>query len=123
MRRFSLPKHECPQDNHTNSKDMASQLNTDRLAKIFKALGHPTRIKIIEHLLKHNTCICGEIVNIFPFSQSTISQHLKLLKDSGIVSGEIEPPKTCYCIDKNILNEFKTYVAHLDSGGEHDEMV
>jgi ArsR family transcriptional regulator, arsenate/arsenite/antimonite-responsive transcriptional repressor len=66
---------------------MSEQLDTDQLSKIFKALGHPTRIKIIEHLLMCNSCICGEIVDIFPFSQSTISQHLKLLKDSGIVFG------------------------------------
>lgn len=92
---------------------MSALLNTDQLAKIFKALGHPTRIKIVEHLLKHNTCICGEIVDIFPFSQSTISQHLKLLKDSGIVCGEIEVPKTCYCIDNTVLNEFKKYVSDL----------
>ena len=95
---------------------MPSQLNTDQLAKIFKALGHPTRIKIIEHLLKHDTCICGEIVDILPFSQSTVSQHLKILKDSGIVYGEIEAPKTCYCIDNTVLNEFKKYVSHLNSG-------
>ncbi|MBW1893674.1 MAG: helix-turn-helix transcriptional regulator [Deltaproteobacteria bacterium] len=92
---------------------MSAELNTDKLAKIFKALGHPTRVKIVEHLLKYNSCICGEIVDIFPFSQSTISQHLKLLKDSGIVYGEIEGPKTCYCVDNNVLNEFKKYVSHL----------
>jgi DNA-binding transcriptional ArsR family regulator len=95
---------------------MSGQLNTNKLAKIFKALGHPTRIKIVEHLLMHNSCICGEIVDIFPFSQSTISQHLKLLKDSGIVQGEIEGPKTCYCVDNHVLNEFKDYVSNLNSG-------
>ena len=69
-------------------------MTADQLAKIFKALGHPTRIKIIEHLNKIDTCICGDIVDIFPFSQSTISQHLKLLKASGLVCGEIEGPRT-----------------------------
>ena len=91
-------------------------MNIDMVAKIFKALGHPTRIKIIELLLKRNSCICGEIVDIFPFSQSTISQHLKILKESGIVCGEIEGPKTCYCVDDNVLNEFKKYVSNLKSG-------
>jgi ArsR family transcriptional regulator len=91
-------------------------MNTDMVAKIFKALGHPTRIKIIELLLKRNSCICGEIVDIFPFSQSTISQHLKILKESGIVCGEIEGPKTCYCVDENVLNEFIKYVSNLKSG-------
>ena len=88
-------------------------MKTDQLAKIFKALGHPTRIKIIEHLNKIDTCICGEIVNIFPFSQSTISQHLKLLKASGLVCGEIEGPKTYFCVDKAVLNEFKHYINTL----------
>jgi len=98
------------------------QMDTDRLAKIFKALGHPTRIKIIEHLIKIDACVCGEIVDIFPFSQSTISQHLKQLKDSGIVMGKIEGPTTCYCVNKNILSEFKDYVSSLDRGVQDDEI-
>ncbi len=89
------------------------KMDTDALAKVFKALGHPTRIKIVEHLIKINSCVCGEIVNIFPFSQSTISQHLKLLKESGIVHGAVEGPKTCYCIDFDVLNKFKKYVSDL----------
>lgn len=88
-------------------------MNTEQLAKIFKALGHPTRIKIVEHLIDMNTCVCGEIVNIFPYSQSTISQHLKLLKESGIVCGEIEGPKTYFCVDKAVLNQFKHYIQNL----------
>lgn len=88
-------------------------MTTDQLAKAFKALGHPTRIKIVEHLIQINTCVCGEIVDIFPYSQSTISQHLKLLKESGIVCGEIEGPKTYFCVDKAVLNRIKTYVKNL----------
>ncbi len=88
-------------------------MNTEQLAKLFKALGHPTRIQIVEHLIDINTCACGEIVDIFPFSQSTISQHLKMLKDSGIVYGEIEGPKTNFCVDKSILKQFKQYVQDL----------
>ena len=88
-------------------------MTTEELAKIFKALGHPTRIKIIEHLIKINSCICGEIVNIFPFSQSTISQHLKILKDSGIVKGKIEGPATCYCVDQDVLEMFKAHVEDI----------
>lgn len=91
-------------------------MKTEKISKIFKALGHPTRIKILEHLLKINSCVCGEIVTIFPYSQSTISQHLKILKESGIINGEVEGPKTCYCIDEHILDEFKKYVANLKYG-------
>ncbi len=91
-------------------------MKTEKISKIFKALGHPTRIKIVEYLLEINSCYCGNIVNIFPYSQSTISQHLKLLKESGIVRGEIEGPKTCYCIDKGTFDELKEYVANLRYG-------
>ena len=96
-----------------NDKVKRENMKTEQLAKIFKALGHPTRIQIIEHLIDINTCVCGEIVNIFPYSQSTISQHLKILKDSGIVCGEVEGPKTYFCIDKKILKQFKQYVQNL----------
>lgn len=85
-------------------------MDSDQLAKIFKALGHPTRIKIMEHLRKINSCVCGEIVDIFPYSQSTISQHLKHLKESGIVYGEVDGPKTCYCINNELLERVKKYV-------------
>ncbi len=88
-------------------------MTTEQISKIFKALGHPTRVKIVEHLIEINTCVCGEIVDIFPFSQSTISQHLKLLKESGIVCGEVEGPKTYFCVDKNILQKFKDYIKNL----------
>jgi len=88
-------------------------MDTEKLAKIFKALGHPTRIKIVEYLMKIDTCVCGKIVNIFPYSQSTISQHLKLLKESGIVCGEVEGPKTYFCVDKQTLNQVKRYMEKL----------
>ncbi len=88
-------------------------MDTGKLAKIFKALGHPTRVKILEHLIDIDTCVCGEIVNIFPYSQSTISQHLKLLKESGIVCGEVEGPKTYFCVDKQVLSQVKDYMEKL----------
>jgi ArsR family transcriptional regulator len=85
----------------------------EKLAGIFKALAHPVRLKIIEHLKKVNCCICGEIVEILPLSQSTVSQHLKQLKQAGLVKGEIEGPRTCYCVDHDVLNRFKAAVAGL----------
>lgn len=88
-------------------------MDTEKLAKIFKSLGHPTRIRIVEHLIDINTCVCGEIVNIFPYSQSTISQHLKQLKESGIVCGDVEGPKTYFCVDKQVLNLVKDYMGKL----------
>lgn len=85
---------------------------TDRqnqIAKIAKALGHPARIAIIEHLLKVNTCICGEIVNKLSLAQPTISQHLKELKNAGLIKGNIEGNSICYCIDKKTFEFFKNY--------------
>ena len=88
-------------------------LDRERLAGICKALGHPTRLKIVEYLIDIDTCVCKDIVDIFPFSQSTISQHLKLLKESGIVCGEVEGPKTHFCVDKAVLHQLKSYIQNL----------
>ncbi len=85
----------------------------DELSEIFKSLAHPARIEIVKHLKAVNSCICGEIVNMLPLSQSTVSQHLKQLKKSGLVKGEIEGPKTCYCIDNEVLKKFKDAVTNL----------
>ena len=78
-------------------------IDTDELANLFKALAHPVRLKIIRHLLDEDRCICGRIVEVLPLAQSTVSQHLKILKDAGLVQGEVEGPKTCYCVDKERL--------------------
>jgi ArsR family transcriptional regulator len=84
-----------------------STLDHDSFARICKALGHPARVRIVEHLKSIDHCICGEIVQILPLAQSTVSQHLKVLKDAGLVKGEVEGPRTCYCLDKDVLEDFK----------------
>jgi len=93
--------------------ELTEIMTPDQAAIIFKALGHPTRVKIVKHLMEIDTCVCGEIVDIFPFSQSTISQHLKHLKESGIVCGEVEGPKTYFCVDRAVLNKIKAYIGNL----------
>ena len=81
-------------------------IETDNeLATFAKALSHPARILILKTLAKRNTCICGEIVDVLPLSQSTVSQHLKELLEAGIIKGEIEGVKSCYCIDWKKLNK------------------
>lgn len=87
--------------------------NEEDLAHMFKALGHPARIRIVNHLKREDRCICGEIVQILPLSQSTVSQHLKILKDAGLVVGEVEGPRTCYCLDRAALERFKKAVERL----------
>jgi DNA-binding transcriptional ArsR family regulator len=75
----------------------------NEIAKIAKALGHPARMAIIEYLAKTSTCICGDIVNELPLAQPTVSQHLKELKNAGIIKGEIEGNAICYCINEKII--------------------
>jgi ArsR family transcriptional regulator, arsenate/arsenite/antimonite-responsive transcriptional repressor len=74
-----------------------------QLADIAKALSHPARIKILKILAEKNVCICGDIVEILPLAQATVSQHLKELKRVGLIQGEIEGPKTCYCLSCDFL--------------------
>ncbi len=76
-----------------------------KVAKYAKALGHPARIAILRILLERTSCICGDIVDELPLSQSTVSQHLKELKDAGLIKGDIEGKKVCYCIDEKSWNE------------------
>ena len=77
----------------------------NRRAELYKALGHPARIAIVEFLINKNSCVCGDIVDELPLSQSTMSQHLKELRSAGIIKGEIEGVKTCYCIDDKVWTE------------------
>ncbi|MCB0688468.1 MAG: winged helix-turn-helix transcriptional regulator [Saprospiraceae bacterium] len=70
-----------------------------RLAEIAKALSHPARIAILKFLASQNACICNDLVEELPLSQSTISQHLKALKKAGLIAGEIDGPRTCYCLN------------------------
>lgn len=79
----------------------------NRMASLAKAIGHPARIAILEFLLKKNTCICGDLVEELPLSQATVSQHLKALKEVGLIKGEIEGTSVCYCIDEKVWNETK----------------
>jgi ArsR family transcriptional regulator len=85
-----------------------------RLARLCKALGHPARLAIVRYLKGlRGACTCGEIVDQLPLAQSTVSQHLKVLKDAGFIRGEVEPPRVCYCLDERALEEFKRVVATL----------
>jgi DNA-binding transcriptional ArsR family regulator len=72
-----------------------------------KAISHPARVAIIQHLLKRETCVCGDLVEEIGLAQATISQHLKALKQMGIIQGTVEGTSTCYCMDMNRWNELK----------------
>ncbi|WP_370895399.1 ArsR/SmtB family transcription factor [Chryseobacterium gossypii] len=87
----------------------------NKIAAIAKALGHPARIAIIEYLLKVNECICGDIVNELPLAQPTVSQHLKELKNAGLIKGNIEGNSVCYCIDEKAFETLSEYFSNVIS--------
>lgn len=87
----------------------------NKIAVIAKALGHPARIAIIEYLLKVNECICGDIVNELPLAQPTVSQHLKELKNAGLIKGNIEGNSVCYCIDEKAFEVLNTFFSNIIS--------
>ena len=78
----------------------------NKLASMMKALGHPARIAIIQHLVKSQACICGDLVNELGLAQATISQHLKELKNAGLIDGTIDGPRSCYCINWKAFEKF-----------------
>jgi ArsR family transcriptional regulator len=91
----------------------SSSVNAEELAKLAWAIAHPARVKILTLLLARNNCVCGELVDAMPLAQSTVSQHLKILKESGLVQGEIDGPKVCYCVDPDMLTRLKEMVSAL----------
>ncbi len=90
-------------------------IKDNKIAKYAKALAHPARIAILQLLIKKQACICGDIVDELPLSQSTVSQHLKELKEAGLIKGDIDGVKICYCIDEKEWDTAKTYLNNLFS--------
>jgi len=85
----------------------------EELASLAKALGHPARVKIVRILIRKNACICGDIVGELPLAQSTVSQHLKVLKDAGLIRGDVDGPRVCYCIEPHALRRLRALVGGL----------
>src|SRR5919112_232282 len=95
------------------TKSAAFTVKENKLAKYAKALAHPARVAILNLLANKQTCICGDIVEELPLSQSTVSQHLKELKEAGLIKGEIEGTKVCYCIDEQEWKTAQTWINQL----------
>jgi DNA-binding transcriptional ArsR family regulator len=83
------------------------------LASLTRALGHPARVQIMRLLVRREACVCGDIVDELPLAQSTVSQHLKVLKDAGLIRGEIDGPRVCYCVEPRVLRRLKALVGSL----------
>ena len=87
----------------------------NEIAQLFKALAHPARIAIVEYLLSVDTCICGDIVDHLPLAQPTVSQHLKELKQAGIIQGSVEGTSICYCINEKTMQKIQKYFGKIES--------
>jgi DNA-binding transcriptional ArsR family regulator len=87
----------------------------NELAILAKAIGHPARIAIIQHLIKVNSCVCGDIVNELPLAQPTISQHLKELKNAGLIKGNFEGNAICYCLDEAGFNKIQSFFQQVNT--------
>jgi ArsR family transcriptional regulator len=106
-------KHCTPQGQPVRIELPDTRQDDEQLAALAKALGHPVRVRILRILASREACICGDLVDELPIAQSTVSQHLKILKEAGLVQGEIDGPRVCYCIKGPALEKLKELVADL----------
>jgi len=97
----------------TSEAPPAPRAEDESLAGLAQALGHPARVAIVRLLQQRQSCICGEIVEVLPLAQSTVSQHLKVLKNAGWVQGEVDGPRVCYCLNPLALEKFKSLIGNL----------
>ena len=88
-------------------------LNEERLATLAKAIGHPARVRILRLLAERSSCVTGDLVAELPLAQSTVSEHLRILREAGLIQGEIEGPRTSYCLDHTGIELLKSTVASL----------
>ena len=85
----------------------------EELAMLAKAIGHSARVQILRILVRKNACVCGDIVDELPLAQSTVSQHLKILKEAGLIRGEVDGPRVDYCVDPRTLRRLKALIGGL----------
>lgn len=104
----------CPPDGEgADLRPVEGDEADEELATLAKALGHPARVKILRTLLRKNGCICGDLVNELPLAQSTVSQHLKVLKEAGLIYGDVDGPRVYYCIEPRALRRLRALVGGL----------
>jgi ArsR family transcriptional regulator len=103
----------CPPPPKNEGKGLKVKDDDRELASMAKALGHPARVKIVRHLLHIKSCICGDIVSAVGLAQATVSQHLKVLKDAGLIYGTITGPSTCYCVHPDAIARLKELLGGL----------
>jgi len=94
--------------NRTNALD-----DFEPLARACKALSHPARLAILQTLSREGSCICGEVVKVLPLSQATVSQHLKVLREAGLITGTVDGPRSCYCINTETLRSLGVQLGQM----------
>ncbi len=102
-----------PPEDAPDLRPVEGEAASEELAVLAKAVGHPARVQILRLLARREVCICGDIVDELPLAQSTVSQHLKVLKDAGLIRGDIDGPRVCYCIEARTLRRLKSLVGAL----------
>jgi DNA-binding transcriptional ArsR family regulator len=106
---------ECcpPGNNGPDLRPVEGPEADEELAELTKAIGHPARVQILRLLVRKSGCVCGEIVDELPLAQSTVSQHLKVLKECGLIRGDVDGPRVCYCIEPRALRRLKALIGSL----------
>ncbi len=102
-----------PEADELDKRPLEGPEADEELATLAKALAHTARIQILRLLVRRGTCICGEIVDELPLAQSTVSQHLKVMKDAGLIRGEVEGPRSCYCVEPRALRRLRMLISGL----------
>jgi DNA-binding transcriptional ArsR family regulator len=92
------------------TKTIGFSEETIEMSEILKAFGHPARLEIVKFLINSPTCICGDIVEFLPLSQSTVSKHLSELKKAGVIKGTISGNSICYCLNENTINKLQSFI-------------
>jgi ArsR family transcriptional regulator, arsenate/arsenite/antimonite-responsive transcriptional repressor len=113
---MNAPVSTCPAPGAVEGADLRPLEGTEadeELAALAKAIGHPARVQILRILARRSTCVCGDLVEELPLAQSTVSQHLKVLKEAGLIRGEIDRPRVCYCIEPRALRRLKLLIGGL----------
>lgn len=107
------PLSACPPDTAPSAAPLAGEDAEQDLARLARALGHPARVRILRLLLARDTCVAGELVLEVPLAASTVSEHLRVLKAAGLIKGEVDGPRRCYCVDRTVLARFRKHVEAL----------
>jgi ArsR family transcriptional regulator len=102
-----------PADTRPDLRPVEGEDAEAELALLAKAIAHPLRLQILRLLQARTSCVCGDLVDALPVAQSTVSQHLKVLKEAGLIRGEVDGPRVCYCVEPRALRRLKVLIAAL----------